>query len=179
MRIAAKIFLILAFTLYLLPLQAQSSVENSTLNLYDLDITFFRPADSSQISSKSVIKRGKEPVVLVFWLTTCQPCLREMDTYGKAFASWKKEAKFNMLAVSIDYPNRFKRINAILKEKSLPFDAYWDAHRGFKEVLPGGLNGLPQVFLFNPGGQLVWQHKGFMPGDEQELFRQIKNHQQK
>jgi hypothetical protein len=40
--------------------------------------------------------------------------------------------------------------------------------------MPGELNGLPQVFIFDKNGKLAYRHKGFRPGDEVELFEKIK-----
>ena len=115
--------------------------------------------------------------MLAFWLTTCMPCQAEFAAYSKNFEAWQKEADFRLLAVSIDFPERFPKIGQLAKDKKWPFPVYWDSQRAFKAVLPGGLNGLPQVFLFDKNGQLVWQHKRYVPGDEAELFAKIKEAQ--
>ena len=159
-------------------LLAQHSATNA-VNLYAQNVVLTRPSDSTDINSKSVFKKGKEPIVIAFWLTTCQPCMREFDAYVREYSNWKQQVSFKMVGISIDFPNRFQRINEIAREKKLPFEVYWDRNRSFKEILPGELNGLPQVFVFSPDGQLVWQHKGFLPGDEKEVFRQISLYQQR
>lgn len=129
--------------------------------------------DSTTINTKDILKKDK-PTVLAFWLTTCLPCHAELASYAQHFADWQKEADFRLLAVSIDFPERFPQVKKMAKEKKWPFPVYWDNTRAFKEVLPGGLNGLPQVFLFDKNGTLVWQHKKYAPGDEAELFSKIK-----
>ena len=129
--------------------------------------------DSTQTDSKNVLSTGK-PTVLAFWLTTCVPCIAEFGAYSQNYAQWKEQADFNMVGISIDFPERFKKIGPMAAEKKWPFPVYWDSARAFKTLLPGGLNGLPQVFLFDKNGTLVWQHKGFYQGMEKELFAQIK-----
>ncbi len=111
---------------------------------------------------------------MAFWLTTCMPCLAEFSAYTQHFTEWKQQADFNLVGISIDFPERFQKIGPMAAERKWPFPVYWDRTRAFKSILPGGLNGMPQVFLFDKTGKLVWQHKGYSPGTEQELFDQIK-----
>ncbi len=139
---------------------------------FPFNITLLK-TDSSAVNTSQLLKKDK-PTVLAFWLTTCMPCQAELTSYAKNFADWQKEADFRLLAVSIDFPERFQQVKKMEKEKKWPFPVYWDNTRAFKAVLPGGLNGLPQVFLFDKNGTLVWQHKKYAPGDEAELFAKIK-----
>ena len=41
-------------------------------------------------------------------------------------------------------------------------------------VMPGELNGLPQIFILDEKGNTVYHHKRYIPGDEDELFAKIK-----
>lgn len=138
---------------------------------FPFHIPLLKP-DSTAVNTDDLLKKGK-PTVLAFWLTTCLPCHAELASYAKNFSEWQKQADFRLLAVSIDFPERFQKVKQMAKEKNWPFPVYWDYTRAFKAVLPGGLNGLPQVFLFDKNGALVWQHKKYVPGDEVELFNRI------
>ncbi|MCC6281523.1 MAG: TlpA family protein disulfide reductase [Saprospiraceae bacterium] len=129
--------------------------------------------DSSELDSRKVFETGK-PTVVSFWLTTCMPCLAEFAAYTKNYADWKQQTDFNLLGISLDFPGRFNKIAPMAAEKKWPFPVYWDRIRAFKQIMPGGLNGMPQVFLFDKTGKLVWQHKGYSPGMEQVLFEKIK-----
>jgi len=151
---------------------AQNTLPTTT---FPFNITLLQP-DSTTVNTTDLLKKDK-PTVLAFWLTTCMPCQAEFAAYSKNFEAWQQEADFRLLAVSIDFPDRFPKIGQLAKEKKWPFPVYWDNERAFKAVLPGGLNGLPQVFLFDKNGQLVWQHKRYRPGDEAELFAKIKEAQ--
>ena len=136
--------------------------------------------DSSKVlNSKGVMAiptkaKEKKPTVLAFWLTTCIPCHMELATYTANYSQWKSEADFNFYAISIDFPHNFRKIAPIVKEKQFPFEVYWDRDRLFRSVMPGELNGLPQVFIFDKDGKLAYRHKGFRPGDEIALFAKIK-----
>lgn len=165
-----KIRLLLAFCA--LPLTAVFSQNTQPSAAFPFGITLLKP-DSTTVNTNELLKKGK-PTVLAFWLTTCVPCQAELASYAQHFAEWQKETDFRLLAISIDFPERFPQVKKMAREKKWPFPVYWDNTRAFKAVLPGGLNGLPQVFLFDKNGTLVWQHKKYAPGDEAELFKQIK-----
>ncbi|MBV6442964.1 MAG: Thiol-disulfide oxidoreductase ResA [Saprospiraceae bacterium] len=139
---------------------------------FPFNIPMLKP-DSTAVNTNDILKKGK-PTVLAFWLTTCVPCQVELTAYAKNFSKWQKEADFRLLAVSIDFPERFQKVKQMAMEKNWPFPVYWDYTRAFKAVLPGSLNGLPQVFLFDKNGTLVWQHKKYVTGDELKLFEKIK-----
>ena len=139
---------------------------------FPFQITLTQP-DSTEVPSHQVLQTGK-PTVLAFWLTTCMPCMSEFASYTKHYADWKAQADFNLIGISLDFPGRFGKIAPLAAEKKWPFPLYWDRVRAFKGLLPGGLNGMPQVFLFDKNGKLVWQHKGYVPGVEEELFAKIK-----
>lgn len=140
-------------------------------NIPLLDIDSTKEMNSSDVLA---LPKKKQPTVIAFWLTTCMPCHRELATYTANYPEWKKQANFRMYAISIDFPHRFREIARIVREKQFPFEVYWDRDRLFRSVMPGELNGLPQVFIFDKDGKLAWRHKGFRPGDEQELFAKIQ-----
>ncbi|MEO6037118.1 MAG: TlpA disulfide reductase family protein [Saprospiraceae bacterium] len=138
---------------------------------FPFQVTLFTP-DSLATTSSAVLGQG-QVTVLAFWLSTCLPCQVELATYTARYAEWQRQADFQLIAVSIDYPQRFQQMARMARSSGWAFPAYWDGVQAFKNLLPGGLNGLPQVFLFDKKGQLVWQHKRYVSGDEQELFAQI------
>jgi len=163
--------LIIALTLASGSLCAQSLEQPSVL--FPFSVTLTAPADSSQHSTNALFS-GEKPTVIAFWLTTCMPCMMELGAYAQNFAAWQQQADFRLLAVSIDFPERFQKVRQVTAEKKWPFPVYWDRERAFKNILPGGLNGLPQVFVFDKKGKLVWQHRKYTAGDEVALFEAVK-----
>ena len=37
-----------------------------------------------------------------------------------------------------------------------------------------GVSTVPHTFLINGNGNIVWNHKGYIDGDEEELYEQIQ-----
>ena len=143
-------------------------------NIPMLDIDSTKESNTKEVLAIPKKEKDKSPTVIAFWLTTCMPCHRELATYTANYAEWKKQANFNLYAISIDFPHNFRKIAGIVNGKQFPFPVYWDRDRQFRKVMPGGLNGLPQVFIFDKNGNLAYKHKGFRMGDELELFTKIK-----
>jgi peroxiredoxin len=150
-------------------LSGQSVAQPASPYPFELRLT---TPDSTELPSAEALPLGK-PTVLAFWLTTCTPCMNELAAYTRHYAEWKARADFNLIAVSLDFPERFRKVKPLVAEQKWPFPVYWDRVRAFKSLLPGGLNGVPQVFLFDRDGRLVWQHKGYRTGAEQEMFQQV------
>lgn len=151
-------------------LRAQNFAPADTVFPYNVTLV---SSDSTIITtSKTVFKTG-QVTVLAFWLTTCFPCALELDAYTENYPYWKESTDFRLIAISTDFPMRFRQIDKRIKDKKYPFEVWWDQYRAFSQLLPGGLNGLPQVFIFDKKGKLAWHHKGFYTGLEQEMFDKV------
>jgi cytochrome c biogenesis protein CcmG, thiol:disulfide interchange protein DsbE len=125
-------------------------------------------------NSADVLKSGDKPLVLVFWLTTCGPCLMELSAYKAKYDEWKKEVDFRMVAISTDFPQNAMNYVKRTVQSEWQFESYHDYQRNFGMVMPGELNGLPQLFILNKKGEILYHHRRYTPGDEDELFAEIK-----
>lgn len=131
--------------------------------------------DSLEVWSNDVFgQRDSLPTVIVFWLTTCGPCRQELAAYARDYAERQRRRPFRLVAISIDFQERWQQVKAFAVQGNYPFPLYWDRTRAFKALLPGALNGLPQVFVFNAQGQQVWHKKGYVAGTEQELWNVLE-----
>ncbi len=126
-------------------------------------------------SSEHALSTKSKPLVLLFWMTTCGPCRLELEAIKTQFDSWKKEVDFRLLAVSMDFPDRYPNYVERVKKENWPFETVFDVHRQFCDVMPnGGLNGLPQLFVMNEKGEILYYHRRYVQGDETELFAMLK-----
>ncbi len=125
------------------------------------------------VNSKDLLKKHKVPTILVFWLTTCYPCRMEIQAYQQKYAQWKKDAKFRMIVISYDFPKNYDNYVKRVAEEKWEWETFYDVRREFGSVLPGELNGLPQVFVFDKNGELSYQKRKYYPGDEDALFQKV------
>jgi thiol-disulfide isomerase/thioredoxin len=169
------IFLILLTASSSANLIAQSTLVTQPSPAFPFDVLLTSPDSNTNVSSTTLLDQKHKATLLAFWLTTCFPCSTELETYAHHYKEWQEKYDLKIIAISLDFPDRFPQIKQRLQQKNYPFEVWWDSARAFKSILPGGLNGFPQVFLFNQKGNLVWQHKGFRPGDEQKLLQAVSN----
>lgn len=139
---------------------------------YNIDL---KTADGKVINSSKVFKQNGKPTILMFWLTTCYPCRMELNAIKKKFPQWQEAADFNMYAISTDFSKNYGNFCKRVEESGWKWEAYNDVNRQFRNVMPGGLNGLPQVFVFDKNGDIVYHKRKYRPGDEDTLFEKVKS----
>lgn len=133
-----------------------------------------KDVDGNLKNSNEIFKSNGKPTVLLFWLTTCGPCHQKLNAIKPLYPEWIKEADFNVYAISGDFSKNFPKFVTQTKSKNWEWETYNDVNRGFRKILPGGLNGYPQTFIFDKDGKLVYQDKKYKRGDEVKLFETIK-----
>ena len=125
-------------------------------------------------NSAEIFKSSTQPLVIVYWLTTCGPCRYELDNFKQKFAKWQTEQPFKLIAVSEDFEaNRANYIKRVALEK-FPFPTFHDFDREMPNVLEGELNGMPQIFIYNKNREMVFHKRGLLVGDENALLALVK-----
>lgn len=142
---------------------------------FPFDIPMTTPGGDAVNSAKYLQANGR-PTVLVFWLTTCYPCRIEMAAIEREIEGWRQQANFNLIAISTDFQKNYDKFVQRVQERNWSFPALHDTNREFRKVLPGGLNGLPQTFVFDAEGNIVYHKRRYISGDEHDLFEVIKQH---
>ncbi len=124
--------------------------------------------------SSDVFQRIDAPLVVSFWLTTCGPCKKELREMTANYPKWREETDFRFVAISTDFPKNKHRIKEIAEKEQYNFEVYWDMFKEYRLVIPGQLNGLPQIFIFGKDGEILWHKKRFRPGDTELLYAKVK-----
>lgn len=156
-----------------IPVKAVNATRPSDPSQYPFDVSLKDPFDKTYASFEILPKQDK-PTVVLFWLTTCKPCARELAAIHQNFNSWQTQVPFHLVALSEDHINEYKTFVDRVKKEQWPFESYMDTERRFQDLLPGNLNGLPQTFIFDKQGNLTWKKRGFLPGDEAQYLEKIK-----
>ena len=140
---------------------------------YPFDIPL-RTADDQVVLSSEVLPQNGKPTILLFWLTTCFPCRMELQALEKEVPHWREEVDFNLVAISTDFAKNFPAFVQRVEDRKWSWPAYNDKDREFRKVMPGGLNGLPQTFVLNAKGEIVYHKRKYRPGDEKALFAAVR-----
>ena len=113
----------------------------------------------------------KTPFVVSFWMTTCKPCMKELEALTDAVADWEGSFPLRIYAVSVDDSRSLQRAVAMSRnwEGITPlFDPNGDLRRALN------ISAVPQVFVYDKDGKQFYTHIGYRPGDEQELLSQLR-----
>ncbi len=149
-----------------------SRATNDMVQQFPFDITV-RDKNDKHYKSNDIFSKDK-PTVVLFWLTTCPPCKIEMAQIKKKYAGWKEEADFDLVAISTDFEKNYPRFVEMVNQNEWEWETYHDMNREFRKVLPGGLNGLPQTFVFDKDGNIAYHKRKYKTGDEDKLFEAVK-----
>ncbi len=126
---------------------------------------------SDTVLSKDALKNDK-PLVMLFWLTTCGPCRAELEAFRVQYDSMQAVVPFRFVAISTDFADK----EATIKQRAAkwPWPTYWDYNREFGLIMPGRLNGLPQLFVFDSAGQLRYHKRKYQTGDEWQVIEALR-----
>lgn len=140
--------------------------------IFPYDLTF-KNADGKELKSSVAMPKNGKPTVLLFWLTTCPPCRIEMANMKKKYEGWKEQADFNLYAISTDFPKNHERFFETVEKQGWTWDSYLDINREFLNIMPGRLNGLPQTFILDKDGKIVYHKRKYRNGDEDKMFAKV------
>ena len=127
--------------------------------------------DGNQINSADLSNDGN-PIVISFWATWCKPCRLELNTIAEEYDDLVDETGVKLVAVSIDDERNKSKVRPVVDASGWEYDIWLDANSDLKRAM--GVNYPPQTFLLNGDGTIVYSHVGFVPGDEEELYEQIR-----
>jgi thiol-disulfide isomerase/thioredoxin len=156
-----KLILSLIFTVSALFVQANNSPFPS-INIKTLD--------GKTINTSEFTSNGKITVVS-FWATWCTPCKRELDVINEVYAEWAEKYNIQLLAITIDDARGLTKVPAMVQSKGWEFTVLADSKQELQQAL--NFQTIPQTFLLNEKGEIVYAHNGYNPGDEIELEHKI------
>ena len=123
--------------------------------------------DGKTFNTSAISNEGK-PVIITFWATWCKPCLKEHDAINEIYSEWVEETGVKLYAVSIDNARSSKSVMPLVNGKSWEFNILLDENSDFKRAM--NVNVPPHTFVVDGGGHIVWQHVGYLEGDEAEYI---------
>lgn len=153
--------LLSAFTLTDAP-----TTDGNTLPSVDI-----KTLDGKTVNIKDYVGNGKVTVIS-FWATWCSPCKRELDAIAEMYPDWQEEYGVELLAVTIDDARGVAKVPAMVSSKGWEYIILSDSKQDLQRAL--NFQTVPQTFLLNAEGEIVYTHSGYSPGDEYELEEEIK-----
>ena len=125
--------------------------------------------DGNSFNITNLENKGN-PIVISFWATWCKPCIKELDNIADVYDEWQEETGVKLIAISIDDSRGASRVPQ--KSSDWEYEVYLDSNGDLKRAM--GVSTVPHTFLLNSENKIVWQHKGYIEGDEDILFEKIQ-----
>lgn len=120
----------------------------------------------------SKLQNGQNPIVISFWATWCKPCKKELNNIAEIYEEWQDETGVKIVAISIDDSRSKSKVAPYVNSSDWEYEIYLDQNGDLKRAM--GVSTVPHTFLLNKNKEIVWQHKGYVDGDENKLFKEIK-----
>ncbi len=125
-----------------------------------------------EIFNMSTLSNDGKPIIITFWATWCKPCIKEHDAINDVYEDWVDETGVKLYAISIDNARSSRQVLPLVNGKSWEFEVLLDENGDFKRAM--GVNVPPHTFIVDGEGNIVWQHVGYLDGDEVEYIEIVE-----
>lgn len=123
------------------------------------------------VNIQEYVANGKTTIIS-FWATWCAPCKRELDAISELYPTWAAEYNTTLVAITIDNARALTQVKPLIEEKGWGFDVLVDSKQELQQAL--NFQAIPQTYVIDKDGNIVYEHSGYTPGDEYELEKFIK-----
>ncbi|MBC7776233.1 MAG: TlpA family protein disulfide reductase [Phycisphaerae bacterium] len=154
--LTALLVTIAAFAQKTLPSANIKTLEGQTINVQELG------------------KTGKITVISL-WATWCSPCKKELDAIADYYEEWQKKYGMELVAISIDDARNMAKVKGEALAKEWPYRILLDPAKELQTA--ANIEGVPYTMVLDQNGNIVFEHRGYVSGDElelEELFKELK-----
>ncbi|HQU57815.1 MAG: TlpA family protein disulfide reductase [Phaeodactylibacter sp.] len=127
--------------------------------------------DGQTIDIQDYAKDGKITVIS-FWATWCSPCKKELSAIAEVYEEWQEAYDMELVAITLDTQRALAKVKPMVEASGWTYTILSDANQQLRNAL--NFQTIPQTFLLDKAGNIVFSHSGYVPGDEFELENKIK-----
>lgn len=115
-------------------------------------------------------KTGKN-YIISFWATWCSPCKKELKNISDLYEEWQEKYNVEVIAVSVDNARNVMKVKPFVDGQGWEFEVLLDLNEELKRAM--NAPNVPYTVLVNDKGEIVWQHNGYVEGDEAYLEKEL------
>lgn len=116
-------------------------------------------------------QRGKV-VLLDFWMTWCVACKLEFPHLKRLYDQYQEQG-FVVWSITADQPSDLPKVRSMVRQFGMKYPVLLDSDSRVNSLYNPRCD-YPYAVLIDREGKVAWTHRGFKPGDEVELEKQIK-----
>jgi len=143
----------------------------SFVNAQEISSVSLKTLDNKTVDIMDYVGKGN-PVFISFWATWCTPCKRELDAIHEVYDEWKEAYGVEVIAITIDNTRGLRKVPGMVASKGWEFLILSDVNEDMKRSL--NFQAVPQSYLLDGSGKIVYAHSGYAPGDEYDLEDHLK-----
>ena len=155
------LILFLAFSIQLSAQQSLPSIQLKNTNNEKIDI-------------KEACQEGL--FIVSFWASWCVSCINELDEINDVYEEWEEETGVKLIAVATDDSRTVSRVIPLINGKGWEYEVLFDTNQALKRNL--NIASIPYVLIVKDG-EIVYQHSGYAPGQEDEIFEELEKYAEK
>ncbi len=130
-----------------------------------------KDVNGNTVNTAELSNDGK-PMIISFWATWCKPCKRELKAINEVYPDWQDETGVKLIAVSIDEAQNIQKVKPLVDGMGWEYDVLLDPNGEFKRQM--GVTDVPHAFIVDGQGNIVWNHKGYVDGGEEEILEELR-----
>ena len=137
----------------------------------ELPSVLLMDVNGNTVNTAELSNDGK-PMVISFWATWCKPCKRELKAISEVYPDWQDETGVKLVAVSIDEAQNAAKVKPLVDGMNWEYEVLLDPNGEFKRQM--GVSDVPHAFIVDGQGNVVWSHKGYVDGGEEEIIEELR-----
>lgn len=148
-------------------------LSNSLFGQRKLPAAAIKTLDGNTVNIQDYANNGKITLIS-FWATWCSPCKRELDAIADFYEEWQEKYDMELVAISIDTRRNLAKVPAIVSTKGWEYIILSDENQTLQQSL--GFQTIPQTYILDKEGNIVYDHNGYVEGDEyhlEEIFDEL------
>lgn len=126
--------------------------------------------DGKNVEFKDIIESEKITIIS-FWATWCAPCKKELDAIADLYEDWQAQYDVELVAISVDDARAAAKVKPMVAEKSWPYRVFVDSNQSLMRSLH--FQTVPYTIVVDKDQKIVYNHSGYLPGDELELEEKV------
>ncbi len=127
--------------------------------------------NGKEINIKDLGTTGKITIITM-WATWCKPCVQEINAINEVYEEWKTKYGVELVGVSVDNARNTPKVKPFVDGQGWDFLVILDVNEDLKRAL--NAPSIPYLILVDEKGKIVYEHNGYLPGDEVNLEEKIK-----